>query len=194
MPDRRTQMTRSDSRHADFERLYASHHRDVLAYCARRTSRPDAWDAAAEVFVVAWRRLDEVPPSDEERAWLLGVAYRVLANQRRAERRRRRLGRRAAGVAGETVPSPDELLVRTEESQRVIDALARLRGPDREIIQMTLWEELTPAEIAEALGISRGAVDQRFYRAKRRLASELQRRRALGGSATQVTMEKGGSG
>ena len=44
-----------------FERLYAVHHRAVLAYCARRVSRWDAWDAAAEVFVVAWRRIEDIP-------------------------------------------------------------------------------------------------------------------------------------
>lgn len=185
-------MSHSDNPDAAFASLYKTHHRHVLAYCARRAPKPDAWDAAAEVFLVAWRRLDDVPPPDEQRAWLIGVAYRVLANQRRSEHRRRRLSQRAERTAHEPVPLPDELVVRSEESQAVVDALARLQPPDREIIQLTLWEELSPTEIAEVLGISRGAVDQRYYRAKRRLGAELKRRRVPGRSATQVTTEKGG--
>lgn len=192
MTDRTSQMSHSDNPDAAFVRLYKAHHRHILAYCARRASKPDAWDAAAEVFLVAWRRLDDVPPPDEQRAWLIGVAYRILANQRRSDHRRRRLSQRAARAGHEAVPRPDELVVRSEESQAVVDALARLQPPDREIIQLTLWEELSPTEIAEVLGISRGAVDQRFYRAKQRLGAELKRRRLPGRSATQVTTEKGG--
>jgi DNA-directed RNA polymerase specialized sigma24 family protein len=65
---------------ARFEGLYAAHGRAVLAYAARRT--PDAQDAAdivADTFLVAWRRLDEVPAAQEARLWLYGVARKVLA-------------------------------------------------------------------------------------------------------------------
>ena len=129
--------------------------------------------AAAETFVVAWRRLDQVPVGGDARAWLIGVAYKVLANQRRAEGRRLRLYQRAR-QATPWAPLPDEQLIRVEDDCEVIGALARLRRIDREIIQLTLWEELAPAEIASVLGISRDAVDQRYSRAKRRLAQQLE--------------------
>ena len=74
-----------------FATLYRQHHRAVLAYCARRASPADAWDAASEVFVVAWRRLNDVPAVEHARPWLYGVAFRVLANQRRSTHRRIRL-------------------------------------------------------------------------------------------------------
>ena len=80
---------------ARFERLYAEHGRAVLAYAVRRASNAhDAADVVAEVFLVAWRRLDDVPASDGARLWLYAVARRVLANQQRAESRRRRLAER----------------------------------------------------------------------------------------------------
>lgn len=156
-----------------FERLFTMHHRTVLAYCARRCPQSDAWDAASEVFVVALRRPEQVPPPETALPWLLGVAYRVLANQRRAENRRRSLAERAAGTVGETDPLPDEVLLRGEDATAVIAALSRLRPADREVIQLTLWEEMSPVEIAEVLGISRAAVDQRYSRAKKRLSREL---------------------
>src|SRR5580765_4438253 len=68
-----------------FERLYRGYGVEVLAYLRRRATRELADDGLAETFLVVWRRLDEVP--DEPRAWLLGVARRVLANQRRSVRR-----------------------------------------------------------------------------------------------------------
>ncbi|MEV4259420.1 RNA polymerase sigma factor, partial [Spirillospora sp. NPDC049652] len=78
-----------------FEDLYAENRAKVLGYALRRTGDPqDAADVVAETFLVAWRRLDDVPPGDEARLWLYGVARRVLAGQRRGERRRSALGAR----------------------------------------------------------------------------------------------------
>ncbi len=176
-----------------FEELYAAHHRAVLAYCARRASRADAWDAAAEVFVVAWRRLDAVPALDEARGWLLGVAYRVLSNQRRSKRRRRRLLEKAAHATYDEPALPDRQLLRNEEEREVIEALARLRPRDREILQARLWDELSPSEVATLLGISRAAVDQRYSRAKKRLARVLGDPGSTLGRATPTTREEGGA-
>lgn len=176
----------------DFERLYSEHHRAVLGYCTRRASRSDAWDAASEVFLVAWRRLDEIPPGDEARAWLLGVAYRILSNQRRGAKRRARLFERIAGVAAERPLWPEEQLIRSEASAEIIAALARLRPQDREILLLATWEELSPPEIAAVLGISRDAVDQRYSRAKRRLADQLDGNKTVSRLATQADSEKGG--
>jgi RNA polymerase sigma-70 factor (ECF subfamily) len=166
----------------------------VLTYCARRTSRADAWDAASEVFLVAWRRFDDVPPKSEARAWLYGVAYKILANQRRAEQRRRRLFEKAAGVAAATGTLTDEPVIANPVDGEVIDALARLKAADREVLQMTLWEELSRNEIAEALGISTEAVHKRYSRAKKRLSNQLTEKSVMKGLATHVrTREEGES-
>jgi DNA-directed RNA polymerase specialized sigma24 family protein len=78
-----------DERQHRFEELYAANCGPILGYVLRRTDNPDdAADVIAETFLTAWRRLDAVPPGDEARLWLYGVARRVLANHRRGERRR----------------------------------------------------------------------------------------------------------
>lgn len=184
--------TRTTALERKFEILYEAHHRAVLAYCVRRAPRYDAWDATAEVFLVSWRRIDEVPPPDHARAWLLGVAYRVLGNQRRSAHRRRRLVERAAGTARAQTGWPDEIVVQSEEADEVLEALERLSATDREVLQLTLWEELSPVEIAGVLGLSRAAVDQRYSRAKRRLARDLDRHRSVARRATRTTTENGG--
>ena len=180
-----------ESMNATFETLYAEHHRVVLAYCARRTSSDEAWDAAADVFLVAYRRLDDVPSGDGTLPWLLAVARRVLSNQRRGDQRRRRLILRASGHRdAEGAFIPETLLVRREDEVEVVEALSRLRPIDREIITLALWEELRPVEIAATLGISRASVDKRVERAKRRLGAEFRRQQRR--HATQPPSEKGG--
>jgi hypothetical protein len=78
-----------------FEQVFEEHFRVVSAYALRRASQADAEEVVAETFLVAWRRLDEVPR--DAMPWLLGVARRVLANQRRAAGRREALRARIAG-------------------------------------------------------------------------------------------------
>src|SRR5262249_27147731 len=104
-------------------RLYADHGRDVLAYALRRSASPeDAADAVAETFLVAWRRLADLPVGDEAPLWLYGVARRVLANQRRGERRRVRLAEQLRAELSRSVQT-----VSAEGSEDVLmGALARL--------------------------------------------------------------------
>lgn len=153
-----------------FAALFEATHRALLGYALRRVLDPaDAADVVAETFLVAWRRIDEVPAGEDARPWLFGVARRVLANWHRGERRRLALADRlrenlvevGAGAA------PDE---RVSDVER---ALAGLGPDDREILRLTAWEELARDEIAVVLGISRGAVRVRLHRARRRLAERM---------------------
>lgn len=155
-----------------FEALYAAHGRRVLAYALRRVNQPaDAADVVADVFVVAWRRIEAVPPGDEARLWLYGVARRVLANHRRGDRRRSRLGRRlASAVAEHAVPGPAEA---GGDADGVRAALARLPETDREVLQLTAWEGLSAPQVAVVLGVPSATVRTRLHRARRRLRALL---------------------
>lgn len=74
---------------AAFRRLFENTYEGLLRFVERRVHPLAAEDVVAEVFLVAWRRLDDVPVvPDEARAWLFGVAQRALANQRRGDARR----------------------------------------------------------------------------------------------------------
>ncbi len=91
-----------------FELLYAKHAPSVKAYVLRRADASTADDVVAEVFVVCWRRFEEIPV--DPLPWLLGVARRVLSTQRRGERRRVALHDRLAQTAGHSVArAPAEL-------------------------------------------------------------------------------------
>ena len=66
-----------EDRRRRFEDIYTANCTPILGYALRRTgSGDDAADIVAETFLTAWRRLDDVPPGDEARLWLYGVARR----------------------------------------------------------------------------------------------------------------------
>ena len=145
------------------ERLFLEHAGAVRAYARRRADPAVADDVLSEVFVVAWRRLDDVP--ENALPWLLGCARNVLAHHWRRSRRDRALLDRigGAGVAG-GVGGGDRVLA---------GALARLDPRDREVLLLIAWEGLTPGEAARVLGCSRNALAVRLHRARKRLAVAL---------------------
>src|SRR5919106_36367 len=84
-----------DQRRQRFDALFAAYGPDIVAYCGWRADpASDAQDAVAEVFLTAWRRLEELPEGDDARVWLYATARRVLANQHRSSRRREALRER----------------------------------------------------------------------------------------------------
>jgi RNA polymerase sigma-70 factor (ECF subfamily) len=154
-----------------FEGLFEACHRPVLAYAARRCpTLADAEDVVADVFVVSWRRLDDVPEGDEALLWLFGVARRTISNSRRGRVRRQRLQARLEATTAASAPAQPGI---DEEGGPALEALARLSGTDQELLRLVAWEELTHAEIADVLGISTNAVAIRLHRARARFAEAL---------------------
>lgn len=157
---------------ARFRRLYDENYAPLMGYALRRTSPEDASDVVAETFLIAWRRLTEVPDGDRTRLWLYGTARRVVANHVRSAARQRRLGARLAGQVVEEIPGPGDT---PDQSVAVGRAFRRLGETDRELLLLTGWEELDAGQIAEVLGATRGAVRVRLHRARTRFARELDR-------------------
>src|SRR5262245_7728742 len=154
-------------RRTRFDTLFAAFSEDIVAYCRWRAGpASDAQDAVSEVFLTAWRRLDEVPDGDAARVWLYGTARRVLANQRRSSRRRTALRERLRQEASVSVQA--SATDRDPEEALVHDALRALRPRDREILLLAEWEGLTPAEIASVVGCLTVTARGRLHRARHR--------------------------
>ncbi|MEO6988341.1 MAG: RNA polymerase sigma factor [Aquihabitans sp.] len=158
----------------DFRSLFDLHLGPVWRFARRRCgSADDADDIVADTFAVAWRRREDLPPSDEVGLWLFGVARRVLANQRRSADRRARLHQRLAttAVTESTVGPPADL--GAEREHRLRDALARLHPDDRELLLLRAWDGLSVPNIAVLLDCTPNAVSIRLHRARGRLAALL---------------------
>jgi RNA polymerase sigma factor (sigma-70 family) len=150
-------------RRGRFERVFDAHYRAVSAYALRRAGNAEAEDAVAETFLIAWRRLDDIPA--DAKPWLLGVARRVLANQHRAAARRSALNAR---VAHQRPLEPE-----WPRAELILRALDGLSESDRELLLLFAWEGLSVEELAGVLHCSRTAVKVRLHRARRRLRSQL---------------------
>jgi len=147
---------------ARFRRVFA-HLQPVADYAARRgSSDPEA--IAAETMAIAWRRLDRVPV-DDPRPWLFVTARNLLMAERRRNARRSQADRALA--------RPEAAPVAESTDPAVTGALQTLPERDREALLLVAWEDLTPAQAAEALGIAPVAFRVRLLRARRRFARSL---------------------
>jgi len=151
-----------------FEICFRDNYAAVLAFTVRRLpDRATAEDAASETFAVAWRRREFIP--EEPLPWLYGIALRVVANQRRSGRRRRRLGDRLEGEAGLWAPAPEPV-----DALHRRDAFGRLSEDEREVLRLVAWDGLDTREGASVLGCSTAAFRVRLHRARRKLAKHLE--------------------
>lgn len=150
-------------------RVFDDHYDELLRYCLRRLSPPDSNDAVAEVFAVAWRRIDQLPVGDEARLWLYGVARNVVHNASRSSRRSRRLRAKLEGLAVHPTPSAESVIVRNEEDRMILAALGSLSVDDQEILRLRAYEGMDALQIATVLGCSDAAARKRLSRAVSRL-------------------------
>ena len=151
-----------------FDALFEAHHRDVLRYVLRRAPMASAEDVLAETFLVAWRRSEQIPA--DPLPWLLGVARRVVANQRRADLRRDALlGRLRATWSGEVGVWQPPGTVDAE----LAGALGSLPAREREALLLLAWEGLDIGQAAIAAGCSTATFRVRLHRARKHVAQKL---------------------
>jgi RNA polymerase sigma-70 factor (ECF subfamily) len=159
---------------ARLERLHREHAGAVRAFVRRRIGTDDADDVVADVFVVAWRRLGDVPA--DARIWLLGVARRVLANRYRTAKRQRALYERLAWEAERRpIAGGDPAAAAAGHgAAAVLRALASLGARDREVLLLVTWDGLSHAEAATVLAVRPATLTMRVHRARRRLERALE--------------------
>lgn len=154
----------------EFSEVFERHYGDVERFLHRRAPDLSVPDLTAEVFLVAWRRWDQVPPG-RALPWLYAVARNVLANEVRGTRRYRRLADRVAAHSDPAVEADHAEEI--SERAAVAAAFDRLGEADREVLRLVVWERLGRAEAATVLGCSTTAFAMRLARARRRLRAEL---------------------
>ncbi|MDN3055263.1 SigE family RNA polymerase sigma factor [Streptomyces sp. SRF1] len=121
-----------------------------------------AEDVVQDAFAAVCRRHGSRLDSLENAHAYLHTA---VVNAARSVLRRRRTARAYTPPYQGPGAPVDEPLLLAEEHRQVLAALARLTSRQREVLVLRYWSELTEAQIAETLGISRGTVKSTASRA-----------------------------
>lgn len=134
----------------------------------------EAYDLVQEAFVAAWRALARYDQQRSFGIWL----KRIAINKCRDWRRRRAVREffyKAEDInrPGLDIAQPIAASDREDELARLDEAIAGLPSNLKEPLLLSLAEDMSHRDIAEALGITAKAVEVRIYRAKRALTATL---------------------
>jgi RNA polymerase sigma-70 factor (ECF subfamily) len=156
-----------------FRILYNDLYDDLWRYIQRRSiNTEEARDTLSEVFLVAWRRLEDIPAGNEARLWLFGVARNLVKTSWRKRKRSGDLLVRIGSEMSTRVTTDEEL--DNSGVLKIVKALQFLSENDQEILRLLAWENLSHKEISVVLGCSENAVAIRIRRARVRLMKVLQ--------------------
>jgi RNA polymerase sigma-70 factor, ECF subfamily len=151
---------------AAFEELFARYRKPLCGFFGRRLNNPErAEDLTQETFLSVIRGAARYEPRALVRTYLLGIALKLLA----AERRRflTSTTQRQSAPESKTDGTPEATLW-------VRQAMEKLDAPDREILMLREYEELSYSDIAELLRIPLNTVRSRLFRSRLALKSYLE--------------------
>ena len=152
----------------------------ILAGCG---DERDIEECCSDTYLEVLRKREKFNPDRSGlRTWVLMLArYQALDYRRRFKRKNNPAGENLSvedvlmtGEPGLTVSiTPEKVVLEQEKREQIASALAALPPAAREILYRRYYLEQSIEAIAVFCGISRGAVDNRLWRARRHLKQQL---------------------
>ena len=153
-----------------FDALFVRYGQPIFGYVYRSVGDPAlAEELTQDVFLKAFLHLRRTAPQTSFKAWVYRIATTTcLDAQRAAARRPAPLPMEEALdlVADQQAADPEQRLLQREQRRAVRHTLDALPAPYRQALLLRQWQDLSYAEIGEALGISVEAVTSLIHRAR----------------------------
>ena len=172
-----------------FEEIYSAFHPKILRYLARMVGEQDAEDLTQDVFVKAYRGLENFRGESQLSTWLYRIATNAAMDKLRSSSFQRIAQLRPSddSIEGDQAGGVDRAVLVKEEKHLVEKQLIReemndcIRGyveklPEtyRAVLVLSEYEGLKNNEIAEILGVTLDTVKIRLHRARAKLKEELE--------------------
>jgi RNA polymerase sigma-70 factor (ECF subfamily) len=157
-----------------FDALIARWHIPLWTYARRVAGSPDAADdIVQDVWMRVVRGLPRLKDAAKIRAWIFGIARRVLMDRFREHY--------ATPIHDEVRPEHLAAAVEIEEGTDTADEVARMQTLlaelpiiERDVLALFYLQELPMQEISELLSVPVGTVKSRLHRARRRLRDRME--------------------
>jgi RNA polymerase sigma factor (sigma-70 family) len=155
-----------------FELLYRLYHPRLTRFLERMTRRPSLVDELLDdTLMVVWKRASTFNGRSKVSTWIFAIAYR------KALKALRRLDDPAvdddADERPEPGPGPEQRFGEGELRGALVAALAQLSAPQRAVVDLAYFQDLSVREIAEIAACPVDTVKTRMFYARRRLKTLL---------------------
>ncbi len=156
----------------------------LYRFACRHIGNDDlAYDMVQQAFVSAWRSLRSYDPAYPFETWMRTIVRNKCRDEQRKARVRRWITLSPVANSGVQLDAPHEaadperVTTERDELERAREAISALPDGLKTPLILTALEGLTMAEAAKELGLTEKAVENRLYRARKRLAETLKRTR-----------------
>ena len=138
-------------------------------------NRAEAEDIVQDTFLRVLQHQRALPAIRDLRPWLIRITWNLALDRRRHTRRHPTDQAEVFFLQSltSTQTPTDQALCAARQAARVLQAIDRLPGPERQALLLSAVEELETAEIADVMQKSESAVRALVYRARTRLRERL---------------------
>lgn len=143
---------------AGFDELFRSQHPEIRRFVVRMVGSATADDIVASTFELALAKLP--PHHPHPVGWLFRTAANLCKAESRRQAREHRAVRDAGLIADRAAGAEDADL------EVLLRLLAALPAGQREVLELTYWDQLSAADVGVVLGCSERAAWKRISRAK----------------------------
>lgn len=171
-PGRGWLQLRDLEREAAVTALFDRYHAELVRMAVLLGAGVDAEDVVAEAFCELYRRWPRLRDVGSAPAYLRSV----VCNQTRMRLRHLQVVRRHVEPFAVDAGSAEQEVVLREDQREVVAALQALPDRQRQALVLRYWLDLREAEVAEAMGISCGAVKAHTARGMAALTRSLKER------------------
>jgi RNA polymerase sigma-70 factor (ECF subfamily) len=151
-----------------------------VAYSVLRNAA-DAEDAVQEAFMRVLRHREQLAEVRDHRVWLIRIVWNVVLDRKRRVKARPETDdvTELARVLPSKGLTAEQLASAAEHHARVLGCVEQLPAKEREVLQLSAFDELSSVEIAAVLNISESSVRSRLFRARNLMAELLDHKRSL---------------
>ena len=151
-----------------------------VAYSVLRNSS-DAEDAVQEAFLRVLKHRHTLAEVRDHRVWLIRIVWNIVLDRKRRAKTRPETDdvTELARVLPSAGLSQEELAAAAQHHAHVLACVERLPSKEREVLQLSAFEELSSVEIASVLGITESSVRSRLFRARNLMAELLDHERSV---------------
>ncbi len=179
---------------AAFAKIVEAYQRPIFNLCYRMLGNPgEAEDAAQEVFIRAYLKLDSYDPERKFSSWLFSIASHYCIDRLRR--------RRIQWVSWDDLPPwrwlpsptasrPEEVVLEQEATQEIRALLDALAPDYRVAVVLKYWHNLSYEEIAQTLDTTVSAIKSRLFRARKIMASASQQSKGTLPASSSITLAK----
>ena len=156
------------------QKLFGRYYDAVSRFFGNKLTR-DRADLVQTTFSTCLEKVEGLENAASFRSFLFGIARFELLHYYRRKSQREVPFDADSVSAYDVDPSPSLVIAKHQEQRLLLEALRHIPLELQIVLELTYWEKLTTAEMADLLGIPEGTVKSRVRRARQKLDEQLSR-------------------